>query len=142
MTLQKLLLDICDIAIHEKLVNYAAAGNSIYQMNALTVNDYPFVFVSPTGNHVVNKGFTTYSITLFYVDRLLNDDTNDVNIFSASVEELKNLVRKIKGLDDVIRVGDGYNVNLFTEPERFSDRCAGAYATINVTIKNDTLCGV
>lgn len=140
MTLQALLNIIGSIGIEDKLINFAGAGGSIYEINDLTIRDYPILYVSPTGTHRVEENFTSYQLTIFYIDRLLEDNSNGTNIHSTGVEVLKNIIRKVATLDGVIGVSDEYTINLFSETERMKDRCNGAYATLEITVLNDYIC--
>ena len=140
MTLQALLNIIGSIGIEDKLINFAGAGGSVYEINDLTIRDYPILYCSPTGTHRVEDNFTTYSIVLFYIDRLLEDNSNGTNIHSSAVEVLKNIIRKAARLDEVISISDEYTINLFTETEKMKDRCNGAYATVEFTVANDYIC--
>lgn len=140
MTLDFLLKTIGQIAINNKLVNYYAAGGSIYELNALDIKDYSLIYVSPTGNHETTGNYTSYQLTLFYIDRLTDDSSNEVQIFSTGVEVIKDLVRKIGDLSDVLSVSNQYIIQNFTETEKMSDRCAGAYATVSVTVMENYSC--
>lgn len=142
MTLQKLLNTIGFIGVQDKLVNFTGCGGSVYELNDLSIHNYPILYCSPTGTHRVEENYTTYSIVLFYIDRLLEDNSNAVDIHSAAVEILKNIIRAIKNTDGVIGVSDEYSINLFTETEKFKDRCNGAYATVEISVVNDTICEV
>ena len=141
MSLELFLNIICDLAIKRNLVNYAAAGPSIYQLNAETIDSYPFIFVSPTNDVVTRKNFTDYTITLFYVDRLLSDNMNETHIFSIANDTLVNLLRQLKSLEGIVDVGEP-TVRLFTESEKLNDKCAGAYAQVTITVLNDANCPV
>lgn len=142
MTLQRLLNTIGIIGVRDKLVNFTGCGGSVYELNSLSIHDYPILYCSPTGTHRVEENYTTYSIVLFYIDRLLEDNSNAVDIHSAAVEILKNIIRAIENTDGVIGVSDEYSINLFTETEKFKDRCNGAYATVEISVVNDTVCEV
>lgn len=142
MDLKTLLNEITKTAINQKVINYAAAGTDIYQLNARKIDAYPVLFVSPTGNHLVEQNTTTFEITLYYFDRLLEDNSNDIDIYSASIEQIKNLVRWIADIENVVSVADGYNITNFNETESFNDRIAGSYTTIQIEVINDTICGV
>ena len=141
MSLELLLNIICDLAIKRNLVNYAAAGPSIYRLNDETIKDYPFIFASPTNNVVTRKNFTDYTLTLFYVDRLLLDSANETHIFSIANDTLVNLLRQLKQLEGIVDVSEP-TVRLFTETERMADRCAGGYTDVTVTVLNDAECPV
>ena len=140
MTLKNLTDNIAVLAIREKIINYSAAGTSIYQINPKQVDSYPILFQSPTGQHLVNENTTTFEITLYYLDRLTEDNINDIVIYSASISELQNLVRKIETIDGVLKVEDGYRITNFADTESFNDRLAGSYCTIDIVTSNDFIC--
>ena len=143
MTLNSLLNSIGLIGINDKLVNWEGGGPSVYQAaNALNVADYPFLFCSPTGTHRVEENWTTYNVTIFYVSRLLEDNSNEMDIQSTAVEVLKNIVKKISHIDGVVAMADEYTINVFVEYEKFLDRTTGAFATLEISIVNDTTCTV
>lgn len=142
MTLNSLLVAIGKMAISDRMIGFAGAGNSIYELNDLDIRNYPILYVSPTGSHRVEENYTTYAITLFYIDRLAEDSSNSVNIHSTSIEVLKNLIRKIRKMSGVVDVSDSYIIQLFTETERMKDRCNGAYAQLEISVVNDTICDV
>lgn len=140
MTLKKLLNAIGNMAIQQKCCHYSACGTSIAGLNPLSIDDYPVLFSSPTGSHRVLENTTTYEITLYWIDRLLQDNTNDIDIFSTSIEQLKNIIIGIRELDEVVGVDYNYIIRNFTDTEAMNDRVAGAYATVEITVMNDTLC--
>lgn len=140
MTLKTLTDEIARLGIEQKCINYSAAGSSIYQLNPKQINSYPILFQAPTGDHLVTDNYTRFAITLYYLDRLTEDSINDIVIFSASIEQLKNLIRGIETIEDVLRVDSDYTISNFSDGESFDDRLAGAYCTINVTVKNNETC--
>ena len=142
MTLNSLLNSIGLIGINDNLVNWAGCGPSIYRANALTIKNYPFLFCSPTGTHRVDENWTTYAVSIFYVSRLLEDNSNEMDIQSTAIEVLKNIIRKIRNLDGVTDVSEEYSINVFVEYEKFADRCTGAYATVEISVVNDTICAI
>lgn len=137
MTLKTLLNKIGKVAINEKLVNFFLAGTSLYQLNPLTVVEYPALALIPSGNHRVEFDTTTYEITLYDLDRLLEDSSNDLDIYSSTIEELKNLVLKIREIEGVVNVEDTYTIRNFSSIEGMNDRVYGSYATIRVTVTNN-----
>lgn len=140
MTLYKLLEEIAQRGIAKKLINYSCAGSSLYEVNARSVKDYPLLFSSPTGSHTVTRDTTTFSLTLSYVDRLEKDSINDIQTFSVAVENLKDIIATIEQIEGVVAISDSYRIYNFTETERMSDRVAGAYAQLNITVVNDEVC--
>ena len=139
MTLKQLMVNVNQLAINEKIINFAAAGNDIYALNGLNVDGYPILFTCPAGRHLVNDNTTSYSVTLFYIDRLLDDHSNDIEVFSTAIEQLKNLILKIDDLEGVLQVKDGYYITNFETDERLNDRCGGAYAEVEI-VTNNTYC--
>lgn len=142
MTLKNLLNSIADLAINEKIIQYSVAGTSLYQLNPKQIDAYPVLFQSPTGEHLVTENYTTYTITLYYFDRLTEDSINDIDIYSASIEELKNLILKIGSLEGVFKVNEGYRITNFADTESFDDRLAGSYCTIEIVTVNNFICAV
>ena len=140
MTLEKLLYEISEMAIHQEIINYSAAGSDIYGLNGRTIKDWPVLFVSPTGSHTVKEGTTIYSLTLYYLERLLDDSENEVGILSTAIEELKNIVRNVKLIDGVVDIEEIYQITNFIETEAFNDRVAGAYCTVQIEVLNNTIC--
>lgn len=140
MDLEKLLYAICDVAIQQKCANFAAAGADIYALNAMTIKDWPVFFISPTGTHTALRDTTEFTLTVYYMERLLDSNVNDVTILSVAIEQLKNLVRHISELKEVVGVDEQYELYNFVETEAMNDRVAGAYATIRVEVINDTIC--
>lgn len=140
MTLKTLLYNIAQYAMTNKIINYSAAGPSLYQLNMETIKDYPILFASPTGNHNITPNLTTYTITLYYIDRLTRGGDNDIDILSSSVEGLKSIINGIKYLPGVIEVYDDYNITNFADTQKMSDNVAGAYATITIRTANNSTC--
>ena len=140
MNLKTLLRNIGELGKSQKLIGFSAAGTSLEQINGMEVAWYPLLFQSPTGTHTVAENTTTFDITFYYVDRLLTDYSNDIDIFSSAVENLKNLINGIKDLPGVLNVTDNYTIRNFTVTEKMNDSLAGAYAQARITVVNDTVC--
>lgn len=140
MTLKNLLYEIAKYASKNKIINYSAAGPSLYQLNMETIKDYPLLFASPTGSHNISPNLTTYTITLYYIDRLTTGGENDVDILSNSVEGLKSIINGIKRIPGIIEIYDDYSITNFADTQRMSDKVAGAYATIVIRTSNETTC--
>lgn len=142
MTLEMTITSIAKFGIQHKIINSSYAGPDVYQLNSGTINTYPVLFTSPTGTHRVEKDTTTYALTLYYLDRLLPDSSNEVEVLSTAVEALKNIIWGIAYLDGVVDVSDAIDIRNVIETEAFSDRLGGAYATIEVTTLNNFTCPV
>lgn len=140
MTLETLLYNIGELALKNNLVNAYFAGGSLYELNSEIINEYPIVFLTPAGDHTVKENTTRYSLTIYYADRLWDDDRNETDICSAAIETLKNLMRQISYLDWVAYVQEEPSIRLFTETERMNDRVAGAYMQVWVEVLNASTC--
>ena len=140
MTLETLIYNIGELALKKNLVNAYFAGGSLYELNAEIINEYPIIFLTPAGDHTVKENTTRFSLTIYYADRLWDDDRNETDICSAAIETLKNLMRQISYLDWVAYVQEEPSIRLFTETERMNDRVAGAYMQVWVEILNASTC--
>lgn len=140
ITLEKLLYNLTELAIQENIVNFACAGASFSSINPLTIKDYPMLFIQPQGQHRLEDNYTVYSLNFYYIDRLLNDDSNSIAIYSTSIEELKNLLNKIKNEPYFIDYEGSTYFENFTETEAKADRCAGCVARVKIKIANISLC--
>ena len=140
MNLKTLLTEIGEMGKAQKLINFSAAGTSLDQINGMAIDWYPMLFSSPTGNHTVLENTTTYEITLYYLDRLLPDYSNDIDIFSSAIENLKNLVNGIRLIPGLVEVMNNYSIRNFASTEKMNDSLAGAYAVIRVKVENKAVC--
>ena len=140
MTLKDLCRVIKNLGIKQKLINYAGAGCSIGDLNPLTIADYPVLYCMPTGNHTVYVDFTRYELTIYFIDRLLDDNSNSMDIFSTAVENLKNIIRGLKDMPGIVDVENTWTIRNFTSTEKLNDRTAGAYATVRISVDNEFIC--
>ena len=140
MTLETTLYNIGEIAIKNNLCNSYYAGGSLYELNSEIIDCYPLIFLTPAGDHIAKENVTRFNVTIYYVDRLWDDDRNETDICSAAIETLKNIKRQLPYLDWVANVEEDPSIRLFTETERMSDRVAGAYMTIYLDVLNASTC--
>lgn len=139
MTLELLLNNLCELAIKNNLVNYAAAGGSLYNLNGETIKDYPFIFISPTDEIEVGENTTTYGLTIFYCDRLLESKDNDTQIYSIATDTISNFLRQVASLDGIVDVAD-YTIRVFSETQKMNDSLNGAYARVRINVLNTAAC--
>ena len=92
MNLLELCKNLGEMAKAQELVNYSAAGSSLGEIHPLQLDWYPLFFIIPSGTHTVYDDTTRYDLTLYYVDRLLEDNSNTIDIFSSAIENLKNIL--------------------------------------------------
>lgn len=138
MTLYKLVQDVCNLGKAEPNISFVSQGD-IYQLNHNQDIDYPAFIVTQgthTGSDYDEEQFT---LTLFAVDRLVSDKSNEIDVQSWANDVLMDVTRKIEEFY-IGTVQPGFKIQTFTE--KFDSLCAGAYATIAVTIENnDCDCG-
>ena len=139
MNLFELCRELGEMAKAQELVNFSAAGSSLGEINPLTVDSYPLFFIIPSGTHTVQQDTTRFDLTLYYIDRLLEDNSNTIDIFSSSIENLKNILIGARSIPGVVDVESVYTIRNFM-PEKLNDRLAGAYANVRITCKNDSVC--
>ena len=141
MNLQELCKELGEMAKAQELVNFSAAGASLAEINPLQVDWYPLFFIIPSGTHTVQANTTKFDLVLYYIDRLLEDNSNTIDIFSSSIENLKNILIGARSIPGVADVEDTYTIRNFM-PEKLNDRVAGAYAQVRITCENETVCFV
>lgn len=78
--------------------------------------------------------YLTYNFNLGYVDRLLEDRSNELDIQSAGVLILNKIVDQLNGIEDIDVEATSFNY--FTQ--RFLADCAGAYCNLSVSIPIET----
>ena len=138
MTLNQLIYEIGELSVKENLVSNYFGGGSIYTLNADTIQ-YPFVYMSCPGDHVPSNQTITYSLVIYYVDRLTEENRNETDVYSNAINTLVNLGKQIKDIPGVIGVTMD-RIRNFTDTEKMSDRCAGGYLYVRVECMLDQIC--
>jgi len=110
----------------------------IYRLSALPAVRYG-VFGWTQGTHTVQAGsaMVSYAFTLFYIDRLTPDKSNELEIQSVGIDVLSDILRAVDG-DGRLFV-DG-SVTFQTFNQRFADECAGVFANVYIRANQGTLC--
>lgn len=142
MQLKILFEKIAKMGIDNELINYSIATTSLYNINFQNIEDYPVMCLMPYGTHRTTKNIVSYSIALYYIDRLNRDGSNEFDILSTSIEVLKSLVNNIRNIKGVVDVSTDYNITNFTDTQRLSDKCAGAFITLNIDVLNENSCSL
>ena len=134
MRLLELIETIEDIASNQPNVNQIIRDD-IYSLNTLQDIQYS-VFCSTQQQHQEDGDFITYNFTLFYVDRLLSDKSNQTEIQSTGISILSNILHRLGNYD--IEVGS-HLYQVFHQ--RFNDECAGVYVNVGLTVPIEYTCG-
>lgn len=125
MTLYELINRLLEIAKGMPNIGYANEGD-IYELNNLPNIDYSVFFVTQD-RHQISENTASYTLNLFYVDRLLDDASNRLIIQSNGIEAITNIVNKLIATEDVDVV---YSMTFTPFYQRFADECSGVFATI------------
>lgn len=109
--------------------------NDVFRLSALPSVKYG-VFAFTQGQHraSLDTGVTTYVMTLFYVDRLTQRPSNEVEVQSVGISTLTNIIATLAEDFGIT----SWTINTFNQ--RFADLCAGAFATVAVDIPFDYTC--
>ena len=137
MTLYKLVQDVCNLGKAQPNVNFVTQGD-IYQLNHNQDVDYP-AFVVTQGTHTGSDyDEEQFTLTLFAVDRLVSDKSNEIDVQSWANSVLLSVIKNI-GDFYIGTVQSGFKIQTFTE--KFDSLCAGAYVTVAINVDiNDCDC--
>lgn len=136
MTLQQVIKTFEVVASQQPSVNMIVQ-NDIFRLNSKSDARYG-VFGWTQGQHSssADSSFFTYSFTFFYIDRLKNDVSNQIEIQSVGIQTLDNILRGLEELD--IFVSSSYSFQTFNQ--RFLDECAGVFCNVSLQVPVDSLC--
>ena len=132
MTLYELIENIKNLGKSEPNVSFVTQGD-IYELNHQQDIYYP-AFVVTQGTHFgsAENGVENYGLTLFLVDRLTSDKSNELDVQSWADTGLKNIISRIEEHNLGVIQGQ-YTVQTFTE--KFDSLCAGAYVSLNIQVQ-------
>lgn len=127
------------IQIMKKLEAYSL---SLPYVNEVNLGDiYEFLNGKPNvkyasvnidiNNSVRNDGLISYSVYLYYVDRLTEDKTNWMEVKTTAEQVLNSIINYAAQIGDV---NDGWTINYFEQ--QFADYCAGGYVQFNLEVPN------
>lgn len=126
---------IKSISLANGLVNETGEGDIYTHLNS-GVHKYPCVFL--TVENIVNTTNDTMRIngTLFYVDRLCDNEANKVEVQSNGITILQQIIDKIS--EETVWT---LTANVFTPfTEKFADLCAGQFVSFTVDMPNEIVC--
>ena len=128
MTLSQLIQTI------ERVASLQPSINMIVQQDVFRINSAPSlkygVFAWTLGQHSVSiNGMSAYSFSLLYVDRLKEDQSNQIEIKSVGCEPIGNILRMLDEYDVEVS-----NYTLQTFNQRFTDECAGVFCNVTLSV--------
>lgn len=136
MTLSEVIKTMEVIASKQPSVKMVVE-NDIFRLNAKADARYGvFAFVQGQHSTSVDSNLVTYAFTLFYVDRLKNDRSNQIEIQSVGIQTLDNIIRT---MDDMgIYSETSYSFQVFNQ--RFVDECAGVFCNVSLSVPAGAVC--
>lgn len=128
------------IQIMKKLEAYSL---SLPYVNEVNLGDiYEFLNGNPNvkyasvnidiNNSVRNDGLISYSVYLYYVDRLTEDKSNWMEVKTTAEQVLNSIINY--AAEQIGDVNDGWTINYFEQ--QFSDYTAGGYVQFNLEVPN------
>ena len=132
MTLFELINKLKNIAISKPNVNYAGDGD-VYVLNSLPDINYSVFFITQN-DHSIYQDTLTYSLNLFYIDRISDSEDNVLNIQSDGMLQLTNIINTLVFTEDVDVDGE---ISFTPFIQRFADKCAGVYCTVRFIVENN-----
>ena len=111
--------------------------NDVFKINEKADARYG-IFAWTQGQHTsrIDSNSVDYSFTFFYVDRLKNDKSNQIEIQSVGTETLNNILLT---LDDIgIDIDQTFTFQVFNQ--RFNDECAGVYVNVILSVPIGARC--
>lgn len=127
------------LAKQQPNINGVVESGDIFDLNKDSYEQKYAAFCVTQNTHNVGLDFTTYSFTLFYVDRLTLDKKNKLEVQSDATEFFANLMKTIAEKYPTL---DWTSGDVTTFAQRFSAECAGAFMTMSITTTNTSLCAI
>lgn len=138
MTLLETIKTIERVASAQPSVNMVVE-NDVFRLNACQDARYGvFAFVQGQHTASVASSFVNYTFTFFYVDRLKEDKSNQIEIQSVGVQTLDNIIRELDDLGIMSEMD--YTFQVFNQ--RFMDECAGVFCNITLSVPIAAVCPV
>ena len=136
MTLAETIKMIEAVASKQPSVNMIVR-NDVFRLNEKADARYG-VFAWLQGQHssLSNSSYIDFTFTFFYVDRLKDDKSNEVEIQSTGIQTLNNIIRVLDEYDVVAEAT--YVFNVFNQ--RFADLCAGVYCNVTLSVPMTGAC--
>lgn len=134
MTLAQLIRLFEGIAKEQPSINMIVQ-NDVFRINSAPSLKYG-VFAWTQGQHTGSiNGLQSYSFSLFYVDRLRDDKSNQIEIQSVGCETISNILRMLDENDVEVS-----NYTFQTFNQRFIDECAGVFCNVTLSVLHTMGC--
>ena len=135
MTLLEVIGRIEDVAKSQPSVNMIVRSD-VFRISSAPERRYGiFSWTQMQHSGEMSDDLITYRFSLFYVDRLMENRQNEVEIQSVGIQTLDNIVRQ---LDDIGISAESWTFRTFTQ--RFLDECAGVWCEVGFQVPVSLVC--
>lgn len=136
MTLLQVIKAVESTAMNQPSVNMIVE-NDVFRLNEKADAKYGvFAFVQGQHTSTIDSSFINFAFTFFYVDRLKNDLSNQLEVQSVGIETLDNILRLLD--EKGIFVESQYTFQVFNQ--RFLDECAGVFCNVTLSVPVGYIC--
>lgn len=129
LTLNQTVKLIKDIALSHDQIKTVYFGD-VWEFLAQTDNVYPAMFYSLTGSQINGKSLDM-SFSLFFLDRQLQDETNETEVLSDQLLIAQDIISMLRFPKFDWEIGDNVILDFFTENEE--DYLAGVKADVTIS---------
>ncbi len=128
MTYKQFTNKLLEYSVSHGLIESVDLGDSVFEVN-YKEKLYPIAQFTP-GVHRLGNPLNTFTFTIFYIDKLLNDKSNTVDAQDAGFKFTADLLRYVQEVLDVEL--DFPEITAYTE--KFADDCAGTFCTVSFRV--------
>lgn len=125
--------------IHTASISYPTiqefGEGDIYEFLNNGEHKYPCIFLTIESISTYNDT-QNINTSLFYVDRLLSDNSNKLDVQTVAVTALKSIKEKLEELNYI----NFTSINYTPFTEKFADLCAGAFAQCTIQLNDELEC--
>lgn len=135
-TLKEIVNKIKEIVNTNPLYNSVGDGN-IWEIDGNTDIQYPLIWLDyETTPHIINNGSITINMDIWFVDLVFDDESNELQIKSDTLESAVDFVKFLKNNSNTLDfyIKDG-NWNALSFSEKWNDKVSGCKLTVQLTLK-------
>lgn len=137
MTLKDIIKNLQDIALTQPDVRAVSDGDVYEALNGNPSLKYSIFHVTQT-NHNTDDGWDNYGLSLFLIDRLMDDSSNRLDIQSRAKETLKNIIYTFCQNFDAEHTA----INFTPFTQKFKDNTAGVWCNVNISVMSEFNCPI
>lgn len=132
MTYYQLITELKNCALEEPNIGYAGSKD-IFELNSRPDIDYTVFYITPNA-FTVTEDTIRYSLNLYYVDRWDETENNQLQIHSAGIIALNNIINRFNNRFPDTAIS--YPLNCQPFYQRFKDMCGGVFVTVTFELDN------